>query len=207
MRYMILCLTASLNCWLVEQSSKISDCLWVIIFGLAWINFSFFLGLMVNLIFVHVGICLIIWQSHQTVLKLTSSFHANLIAFLEANTDISLVYIFSWLPWWPSGKEPACQCRRLMFNPWVGKIPWRRKWQPTPVFLPGKSHGQRSLAGYSPWDRIYLFIPFLCIYMYKCIYISIYLCFVFKVSAILYLLSFSSPFLKKDLTLSLGITG
>ena len=35
-------------------------------------------------------------------------------------------------------------------DPWVGKIPWRRKWQPTPVFLPGKSHGQRSLAGYSP---------------------------------------------------------
>ena len=38
-------------------------------------------------------------------------------------------------------------------NPWVGKIPWRRKWQPTPVFLPGESHGQRSLAGYSPRDR------------------------------------------------------
>ena len=37
------------------------------------------------------------------------------------------------------------------FNPWVGNIPWRRKWQPTPVFLPGESHGQRSLAGYSPW--------------------------------------------------------
>ena len=38
----------------------------------------------------------------------------------------------------------------LSFNPWVRKIPWRRKWQPTPVFLPGESHGQRSLAGYSP---------------------------------------------------------
>ena len=36
------------------------------------------------------------------------------------------------------------------FDPWVGKIPWRRKWQPPPVFLPGKSNGQRSLAGYSP---------------------------------------------------------
>jgi len=54
-----------------------------------------------------------------------------------------------------SGKEPACQCRRIKrywFNPYVGKIPWRRKWQPTPVFFPGKSHGQRSLMGYSPWD-------------------------------------------------------
>ena len=38
-------------------------------------------------------------------------------------------------------------------DPWVGKIPWTRKWQPTPVFLPGKSHGQRSLVGYSPWGR------------------------------------------------------
>ena len=37
------------------------------------------------------------------------------------------------------------------FDPWVKKMPWRRKWQPTPVFLPGKSHGQKSLAGYSPW--------------------------------------------------------
>ena len=36
------------------------------------------------------------------------------------------------------------------FNPWVGKVPWRRKWQPTPVFLPGESHGWRSLVGYSP---------------------------------------------------------
>ena len=41
--------------------------------------------------------------------------------------------------------------RRPGFNPWVGKIPWRRKWQPPPVPLPGKSHGQRSLAGYRPW--------------------------------------------------------
>ena len=49
-----------------------------------------------------------------------------------------------------SGKESACQCRRLRFDPWIRKIPWRRKWQPTPVFLPGESHGQRSLAGYSP---------------------------------------------------------
>ena len=41
----------------------------------------------------------------------------------------------------------------MRFDPWIGKIPWRRKWQPIPVFLPGKSHGQRSLVGYSPWGR------------------------------------------------------
>ena len=51
-----------------------------------------------------------------------------------------------------SGKESACQCRRCGFNPWVRKIVWRREWQPILVFLPGKSHRQRSLAGYSPWD-------------------------------------------------------
>ena len=51
------------------------------------------------------------------------------------------------------GKEPAYQCRRRKrqeFDPWVGKIPWNKAWQPTPVFLPEKSHGQRSLTGYSP---------------------------------------------------------
>ena len=48
-------------------------------------------------------------------------------------------------------KEPTRQCRRHMFNSRVRKIPWRRKWQPTPMFLPGKSCGQRSLAGYNPW--------------------------------------------------------
>ena len=51
----------------------------------------------------------------------------------------------SRLPQWRSGKQPACQCRRHKFNP------WRRKRQLTPVFLPGKLHGQRSLAGYSSW--------------------------------------------------------
>ena len=52
------------------------------------------------------------------------------------------------LPWWLSGKEIAFQCRRQGFDPLVRKIPWRRKWQSTPVSLPGKSHGQRSLEGY-----------------------------------------------------------
>ena len=61
----------------------------------------------------------------------------------QKNTDI-------WRPEGSAVKESACQCRRCKFDPWVGKIPWRRKWQPTPVFLPGESHRQRRLAGYSP---------------------------------------------------------
>ena len=45
------------------------------------------------------------------------------------------------------------RCKRCGFNPWIRKIPWRRKWQHIPVFLPGESHGQRSLVGCSPWGR------------------------------------------------------
>ena len=52
------------------------------------------------------------------------------------------------LPWRLSGKKSTCQFKRYRFDPWVGKIPWRRKWQPTPVLLPGKSRRQRSLAGH-----------------------------------------------------------
>ena len=52
-----------------------------------------------------------------------------------------------------SGKESTCQCRRWGFEPWVRKILWRRKWQPTPVFLPGKSYGQRNLVAYSSWGH------------------------------------------------------
>ena len=68
--------------------------------------------------------------------------------------------IYLWgLPDGTSGKEPTCQCRRhkrqerLGFSPWVRKIPWRRGWQPTPVFLPGESRGQRRLMGYSLWGH------------------------------------------------------
>jgi len=55
----------------------------------------------------------------------------------------------------PGGSDGrvCLQCGRPGFNPCVGKIPWIRKWLPTPVFLPGKSHGQRSQADYSPWGR------------------------------------------------------
>ena len=54
------------------------------------------------------------------------------------------------LPWWLSSRELDCQYR---ISPWVGKIPWRRKWQPTPVFLSGKFHAQRRLVDYNPWGH------------------------------------------------------
>ena len=66
---------------------------------------------------------------------------------------ITYGYVYVWdFQGLTSGKEPTCQCRkheRRGFIPWVRKTPWRRAWQPTPVFLPGESHGQRGLAGYS----------------------------------------------------------
>ena len=74
----------------------------------------------------------------------------HLLLFTLADT-VSLPLIFLC---GPSTKESICQCRRHKrhgFDPWVGKILWSRKWQPAPAFLPGESHGQRSLVSYSPW--------------------------------------------------------
>ena len=77
--------------------------------------------------------------------------------FIKSPAQIHLVFAFYCnTRAFPSGvadKEPACQCKRSKrqgFNPWVRKTPWGRKWQPTMVFLLGKSYGQGSLAGYSP---------------------------------------------------------
>ena len=67
-------------------------------------------------------------------------------------SSVTLTFLYE-LPRWFSGKETACQCKRHGFDPWVRKIPWRREWLPTPIFLPGEFHGQRSLAGYSPWGH------------------------------------------------------
>ena len=72
-----------------------------------------------------------------------------------ADKDVMKLYYGTGFPGGASGEEPACQCRRHKgrlshrFNPWVGKIPWSGAWQSTPVFLPGESHGERSLASYS----------------------------------------------------------
>ena len=81
--------------------------------------------------------------------------------FTPNHEDILSRFLLSFIdlecmgfPGGASGKEPACQCRRQKnfgFDPWVGKISWKRAWQPTPVFLPGESNGQKGLAGYSPW--------------------------------------------------------
>ena len=81
------------------------------------------------------------------------------------------------LPRWISDKESACQCRRLKrcgFNPCAEKIPWSRKWQPAPVFLPGKIHRQRSLVGYIQSISLQKVRHDLVTYIYIYIYIYIY---------------------------------
>ena len=88
--------------------------------------------------FVHIPTC--IWL-----------YHYFLIPAVPPEAFIALSF-----PGGASGKEPVCQCRRFKrcgFDPGVWKIPWRRKWQPSPIFLPGESHGQRSLMSYSPWGH------------------------------------------------------
>ena len=82
----------------------------------------------------------------------TFTFLPSHFSFLSTNTQY-LLCIISKLSRWYCGKESTCQWRRCKtcgFHLWVKKIPWRRKWQPTPVFLPGESHGERNLVGYSP---------------------------------------------------------
>ena len=81
----------------------------------------------------------------------------NIILVLKPTRFVSLIFplydTLEGFPSWLSSKEFAFQCRKCVFNPRVRKIPWWKKWQPTPVFLPGKSHGQWSLVGYSPWGH------------------------------------------------------
>ena len=67
------------------------------------------------------------------------------IIYISLNKNCVHLRYTAGLPLWLSSKESTCQCWRHGFDPWVGKIHWRRAWQPTPVFLPGESHGQRSL--------------------------------------------------------------
>ena len=95
--------------------------------------------------------------SHTLLMKLRAQ-KQNLICFARFKLNSSGTPVpqsLRGLPHCSARKEPTCQCRRGKrqgFHPWVGKIPWREKWQSTPVFLPGKSHERRNLAGYSPWD-------------------------------------------------------
>ena len=94
---------------------------------------------------VHVSFWIMFSSRHMPRSEIAGSCSSSSFSFLR-----NLHTVLHGLPRWLGGKQSACQCRRCRFNPWVGKIPWRNKWQPTPVFLSGTSHGQRGLAGCSP---------------------------------------------------------
>ena len=118
-----------LDTWLAESTSHIS---------ISSLGFFFFFYSWMELFCLFVSLPL--WGYQGTWVPLFLVFRLNVLSRGSLR-----------LPCWLSGKESACQCRRCQFDLWVRKIPWRKKWQPPPVFLPGKPHGQRSLAGYSPW--------------------------------------------------------
>ena len=93
-------------------------------------------------------------MANKVLPELTPAFPSDLPVkeFLKNILNFNRCIIFVGLTGGAGGKEPACQCRRCKgpgFHPWVGKIPWRRAWQLTPVLLPEESHGQRSLVCYS----------------------------------------------------------
>ena len=104
------------------------------------------------------------------------------------------VYIYTYIFIYAHGhlmglvvKECDClcrRCRRHWFDPWIEKIPWKRRWQPTLIFLPGESHGLRSLVGYSPWDCKELDVTehahtltyaCVCVCICVCVYVCIYI--------------------------------
>ena len=97
----------------------------------------------------------ILWSLHSYGAYILWSLHSMELTFYGAyilwkcNDGITRDTPYQDFPRSSVGKESICSAGDL--DSWVRKILWRRKWQPTPVFLPGESHGQRSLAGYSPW--------------------------------------------------------
>ena len=97
--------------------------------------------------------CISGWNLIQHEMALSLIWKTGHILCLPAPSSVFALHCGNvmGLPQWLSRSRTHLQCRRCRFNPWVRKISWKRAWQPTPVFLPGESHGQRSLVGFGPW--------------------------------------------------------
>ena len=100
---------------------------------------------------------LIWWICHfSNILKKQAASFSLFTSMLKKLSEEETTSVFTKLKYrklFLFGKESTCQCKRCGFDPWVSKIPGRRKWQLTLVFLPGKSHSQGSLAGYRSWGH------------------------------------------------------
>ena len=89
------------------------------------------------------------WESSHSKLKLQKTLTHFAPCLSKEALDTEKCKLFLDFPGGSDSRESACKFRRCGFDPWVGKIPWRREWQPTPVFFPGEFHGQRRLAGHT----------------------------------------------------------
>ena len=100
-----------------------------------------------------ISICILFYKYKNTMTFFIFLTNIRIYIFTYQHKELNSTHTLKGLPTWNSGKESTCQHRRHRFTCWGGKSPWRRAWQPTPASLPGKSRGQRSLAGCSPWGR------------------------------------------------------
>ena len=118
--------------------------------------YNYFILLIMFPLWLAIVIIFFVWlfivktDKHILLLWLCNYYSLNTIVSWLVNRKITELYI-SPRNTLVAQRVKSLQCGRTRFDPWVGKIPWRRKWQPTALFLSRKSHGRRSLAGYSPW--------------------------------------------------------
>ena len=92
-------------------------------------------------IYIYIYLPVFYWKKVEVFVIIVNSYIIFHYAGIYSRASFGLVLI----------SNVCLQCGRPGFDPWVEKIPWRKKWQPTPVLLPGKFHGRRMLVGYSPW--------------------------------------------------------
>ena len=145
-------------------------------------------------IYTHNGVLLNIYSIYIITQYYSIYIHTHTRIYIYTHVYVYLHIHTYGLPRWLSGKESAYRCKRTGCYPWVWKIPWRVEWQPTPVSLLGKSHGQKSLVSYShgiaesdttehththayinTCKHVYVCIyVYVCIHMCVCVYIYIY---------------------------------
>ena len=114
-----------------------------------------------------VSICILLYKYKNIMTFFVFLTNIWIYILTYQHKELNSTHTLIGLPKWYSGKESTCQHRRHRLNCWVRKIPWRREWQPTPAFLPGKSRGQRNSVGYSPWGCKQMYTTDIYTHMYS----------------------------------------